>query len=103
MTLCEADITTKNQRKFKKYHNNFKIVREKMVEVEQRDRIRDFQPPVTGEEIMNAFQLKPCREIGIIKEHIKEAILEGHIPNEHQAAYDLMLKKGIELGLTTAS
>ena len=103
MTLCEADITTKNPRKFKKYHNNFKIVREKMVEVEERDRIRDFQPPVTGEEIMNAFQLKPCREIGIIKEHIKEAILEGHIPNEHQAAYDLMLKKGIELGLTTAS
>ncbi len=103
MTLCEADITTKNPRKFKKYHNNFKIVREKMVEVEERDRIRDFQPPVTGEEIMNAFQLKPCREIGIIKEHIKEAILEGYIPNEHQAAYDLMLKKGIELGLTTAS
>ncbi len=103
MTLCEADITTKNPRKFKKYHNNFKIVREKMVEVEERDRIRDFQPPVTGEEIMNAFQLKPCREIGIIKEHIKEAILEGLIPNEHQAAYDLMLKKGIELGLTTAS
>lgn len=103
MTLCEADITTKNPQKFKKYHNNFKIVREKMVEVEERDRIRDFQPPVTGEEIMNAFQLKPCREIGIIKEHIKEAILEGYIPNEHQAAYDLMLKKGIELGLTTAS
>ncbi len=103
MTLCEADITTKNPRKFKKYHNNFKIVREKMVEVEERDRIRNFQPPVTGEEIMDAFQLKPCREIGIIKEYIKEAILEGHIPNEHQAAYDLMLKKGTQLGLTTAS
>ena len=103
MTLCEADITTKNPRKFKKYHNNFKIVREKMVEVEERDRIRNFQPPVTGEEIMNAFQLKPCREIGIIKEYIKEAILEGHIPNEHQAAYDLMLKKGTQLGLITVS
>lgn len=100
MTLCEADITTKNPKKFKKYHHNFKIVRQKMVEVEERDRIRNFQPPVSGEDIMKIFQLKPCIEIGIIKEYIKEAILEGVIPNEKNAAYELMLEKGKQLGLT---
>ena len=99
ITLCEADITTKNPKKFRLYHNNFKIVRKKMVEVEERDRIRNFQPPVSGEEIMNVFELKPCREIGIIKEFIKEAILDGDIPNNKKAAYDLMVKKGTQLGL----
>lgn len=99
ITLCEADITTKNQKKFKLYHNNFKIVRKKMVEVEERDRIRNFQPPISGKEIMNVFELKPCREIGIIKEFIKEAILDGEIPNNKKAAYDLMVKKGTQLGL----
>lgn len=99
ITLCEADITTKNPKKFKLYHNNFKIVRKKMVEVEERDRIRNFQPPISGEEIMNVFELKPCREIGIIKEFIKEAILDGNIPNNKKAAYDLMVKKGTQLGL----
>ena len=99
MTLCEADITTKNPRKFKRYHQNFELVRTKIKEVEERDKVRNFQPPITGEEIMEAFGLKPCREIGQIKEAIKEAILDGVIPNEHKASYDFMLEKGLSLGL----
>ena len=99
ITLCEADITTKNTKRFERYHNNFKIVRKKIEEVEERDHIRNFQPPVSGELIMESFGLGPCKAIGQIKENIKEAILEGVIPNEPKAAFELMKEEGKKLGL----
>lgn len=92
MTLCEADITTKNPKRYKRFHNNFKIVRQRIQDVEERDKIRNFQPPVSGQIIMEALNIKPCREVGLIKNEIKEAILEGEIPNEFDPAYNFMLE-----------
>jgi poly(A) polymerase len=100
MTLCNADITSKNEFKVKRFKKNFEIVMSKLKAVEEKDRIRNFQPPVSGEMIMRTFQLKPCSEIGTIKSKIKDAILEGIIPNEREAAINYMLKIAAELGLT---
>ena len=100
MTLCEADITSKNQVRKQQFLDNFKLVRQKLKDLEERDRIRNFQPPVTGEEIMRVFDLPPCREVGSLKSSIKDAILDGVIPNEHDAAYAFMLKKAAKMGLT---
>jgi len=99
MLHCEADITTKNQKRLKKYLNNFKKVRQKIKEVEARDHVRNFQPPISGELIMKTFNLCPCREIGVIKETIKEAILDGKIKNDYDEAYQLMIEKARDLGL----
>ena len=99
LTLCEADITTKNIKKSVKYQNNFKIVRKKIIDVEERDSIRNFQPPITGEIIMKHYKIKPCKEIGIIKEKIKNAILDGEIKNDFNEAFELMTKIGESMDL----
>jgi tRNA nucleotidyltransferase/poly(A) polymerase len=99
MILCNADITSKNEFKVKKYKKNFEIVAQKLREVEEKDKIRNFQPPVTGELIMQTFGVGPCAEIGIIKSQIKESILEGTIPNDYDAALSEMMRIGKELGL----
>ena len=99
MILCHADITTKNEYKIRKYKDNFNIVQEKLKEVEQKDKIRNWQPPVTGEDIMTTFGLRPGKEVGQIKNAIREAILEGEINNDFDQAYNFMLKVGIGLGL----
>ena len=99
MLLCHADITTRNLDKQRRHRENFELVKRKLVELEERDRIRNFQPPVSGEDIMTTFGIGPCREIGTIKDAIKDAILDGRIPNERDAAWQMMLRLAADLGL----
>jgi putative nucleotidyltransferase with HDIG domain len=99
MTLCSADITSKNKEKVKRYLANFELVKSKLIEIEEKDRLRNWQPPVTGIDIMETFGIKPSIEIGLIKNAIREAMLDGEIPNSFSEAYQFMLKEGEKLGL----
>jgi tRNA nucleotidyltransferase (CCA-adding enzyme) len=99
MKLCHADITSKNERKVKQFHRNFELVKDKLVEIEEKDRLRNWQPPIDGEEIMRTFGIKPGPEVGIIKNAIREAILEGELENDYPKVREFMLKEGEKLGL----
>jgi poly(A) polymerase len=103
MTLCESDITSRNEVRKRRFIDNFHTVRHKLKDIEEKDRIRNFQPPVDGDEIMRTFNLRPCAEIGTLKATIKEAILDGKIPNNHDAAFQLMLEKASQMHLTPVS
>ena len=98
MILCEADITSGNPYTVKKYLSNFELVRQKLKDIEERDVIRNFQPPISGDDIVRIFGISPCKEVGIIKNAIKDAILDGIIPNDYDATYQYMLSKALELG-----
>lgn len=99
MLLCEADITSKNEQRKRSFHANYRMVRQKLIDLEEKDRIRNFQPPISGNEIMEMFGLSPCQQVGSLKSALKDAILDGHIPNEREAAWGFIVRRAQKMGL----